>query len=153
MAIDSTLAVRRAILAILKADAGVVALVPKANIHPMRAVANPVWPFIRYDMTGGVPIRASCIDGHDLTVRLHGFAGPRVSGKQVVETAEDVAMRIGAAIARAVDCRRADIENGNVCLTWTGGRLAPDPAEADIFHTIQNFRARCITARGASAGA
>jgi len=141
MAIDSTLAVRNAALKLLKADAGVTALVPKARIFTQWTPAVPPYPFIRMGPPSGVPMRASCLDGLEVTLAIHGFANeiqPSIS-------ADNHAGQIGAAIAGALDRKVAVIPGGKARFQWTGPRLVQDPHESKIFHTIQSFRIRCVT--------
>lgn len=145
MANDATRPVRRTMLTALKADEAVTALVSASSIYPQATTANPGWPFIRYGSPTGVPVSAACVDGAEITVAVHGFAKPRFSGSQIIETAEDHAARIGAAIATALGGRSLALEGGgNVRLRWTGSQLFPDADEADAFHTVQNFIARVI---------
>ena len=146
MAIDSTLEVRRAIITLAAANVALTELVPAANIHPQTTPANPTWPFIRCGAPSVLPRRASCVDGALIDMAMHGFAKPREDGGQVVETAEDHAGRIGAAIARAIDGKRVPLDNGYLAFTWRGSQLLQDPEEADAFHTVQQFRVRAVTA-------
>lgn len=145
MAIDSTREARRAVLTIMKADVALGALVAKVSIYPQRTDPTPVWPFIRCGAPSVVPVRAACVDGGNLTMAVHGFAKPRIQGQSVVETAEDHASRIGAAVARALDRQKVTIPGGTLTISWQGSQLLQDPEEADAFHTVQNFRIRCIT--------
>lgn len=145
MATDSTLAVRRAILTTLKADVGVTALVAASSIHPQSPREAPAWPFIKYGSPSGTPITASCVDGSEITVALHGFAKPRSLAGQIVETAEDHAARIGAAIARALDKRCLALGFGTARVRWRSSQLLQDGAEADAYHHISNFRVRVIS--------
>ncbi|MET3710411.1 hypothetical protein ABIC65_001091 [Sphingomonas trueperi] len=144
MAIDSTLPARRAIMAAMKSDAALTAIVPAAQQYPMTAT-NPVWPFTLYGSPTPVPIRATCLDGSEITVAIHGFAKPRYVGGAMVETAEDHAGRIGAAIARALDGQNLEIPQGRAKVRWTGSQLLVDGAEADAFHCVVNLRVRCVT--------
>lgn len=147
MAKDSTLTVRRAVLAALKGDAAVTALVPAANIYPQSPPGTPDWPFIRYGGPTAIPITGSCLDGCEIVVAVHGFAKPRYSaGGAMTETAEDHAARIGAAIAAALDKRRLTLDAGYKARTrWTGSQLLQDGAEADAYHTVQNFIIRVMS--------
>jgi hypothetical protein len=146
MAIDSTMEARRAVLTLMKANVALLALVGKPNIYPQRTGTSPAWPFVRCGPPAAIPVRAACVDGTNLTMAVHGFAKPRMSGTAEVETAEDYASRIGAAIAAALDGKRVAIAGGMLSIAWQGSQLLPDPDEADAFHTVQNFRIRCITA-------
>jgi hypothetical protein len=57
--IDSTEAARLAIMAALKADAALTAIVPAARIYPARTPANLVWPFIKLGAPSDLPLRLS----------------------------------------------------------------------------------------------
>jgi len=143
---DDLLAIRRAILTALADDAAITALVPAARIYPQAApVPAPAWPFIIYGAPTGVPIRAACVRGTEVTVAIHSFALPRKEGAQTVETAEDYASRIGRAVVLALDGKRIDLERGYVSLLFTGSQLLIDGGEKDAFHHIANLRARAIT--------
>lgn len=144
MATDSTLPVRRAILTLLKDDASLTALVPVGNVYP-QAAREPAWPFLLCGAPSSTSIRATCVDGAEITVAIHGFVRERIVGGATVETAEDHASRIGAAIAKALDGKRPTLPSGYAIIRWTGSQLLIDSGEADAFHTVQNFRVRCIT--------
>jgi hypothetical protein len=124
-----------------------VADIVDARIYGQAAPAGTVWPFVIWGAPTLIPVKASCVDGSEITVAIHGFAKKRMDGQTAVETAEDHASRLGAEIARALDGYRAEIETGTAAFRWTGGRLLIDGGEADAFHTVQNFRIRCITNR------
>lgn len=145
MAIDSTREVRRAGLLILKASSLVTGLVPTARIFSQSAPITPDWPFILWGSPSGTPLTATCLDGQEITVAIHAFAQDRKQGSAVVETAEDFASRIGAAIAKSLDRRKADIVGGRMTIAWRGSQLLRDPEEASAFHSVQNFRIRCMT--------
>jgi hypothetical protein len=146
MANDASLPVRRAGLTALKADAALTALVPAASIYPQSPPATPVWPFIKWGAPSGVPVRApGCVDGSEIIVAVHGFAKPRYESGAMVETAEDHCARLGAALAAALGDKRLALQSGgNATFEWTGHQLLQDGAEADAFHTVQNFRVRVI---------
>ena len=101
--------VRRAILPILKADTDLTELVPAARINPM---GTPVWPFIILRSPVEQRLKAACVNGGQGSWDIHAFAGPRKSGALVVETAEDHAGRIGAAIQAALSDRWLELPDG-----------------------------------------
>lgn len=145
MAIDSTLAARKAVMAALKADADMVALVPASRIYPHSAPPEPAWPFVIIGPPDTTPIRASCLDGSEVVLTVFAYSKGRLANNALVETAEDHAARIGAAIARALDKHRATIPGGELRVQWTGGALRRDGAERDAFQTRQNLLIRCVT--------
>lgn len=144
---DALLPVRRAILATVKQDAALVALVPAERIYTQAASSPaPTWPFVLYGAPTGIPIRQSCVDGMEVTVAIHSFAKAREQAGSVVETAEDHAQRIGAAVVKALDGKRPPLPGGGYArILFTGSQLLIDGGEEDAFHHIANFRVRAIT--------
>lgn len=146
MAILSARHVRRAVLPELKADAALTALVAAPSIYPQAPPANPAWPFIKWGSPTGIPLTASCLDGQDIIVALHGFSKGRRSGNRLLESAEDHAGRIAEAMAAAIDGKRLSIPRGYATVQVTGDRSMQDGAEADAWHVVVNLRIRCLTA-------
>jgi hypothetical protein len=133
--------VRRALLARLKADAGLLAFVPAASINPDGA---PTWPFVKLAAPVTQPRRAACVNGATVTFDIHAFAGARKSGEQVIETAEDHAGRIGAAIEASLDAKRIAIEiDSSARLTLSDIRLLED-GDPDHFHWFAQVNARVL---------
>ena len=144
---DALLPARRAILSTMKADAVLTELVPAARIYPqVSPVPTPTWPFIIYGSPSGLPIRAACVNGTEITIAIHSFAKVRMQGGTVVETAEDHSSRIGAAVVAALDGKRPELLSGGYLrILHTGSQLLIDGGEADAFHHVANFRCRAIT--------
>lgn len=103
--------VRRALLAKLKGNAPLTSLVPAASIHP---AGEPSWPFIRLDSPVTRRLKASGLNGGVGSFDVHAFARDRESAGAVVETGEDHAGRIGAAIEKALADNRLALEGGGV---------------------------------------
>lgn len=137
---------RRAGLAALKDAPAVTALVDAAAIHPQAPPGTPDFPFIKWGAPTSIPIRVpACVDGAEVTVAVHGFSKGRWTGEALVESAEDHAARIGAAIAGALDGLVLDVEGGGRAkFKWTGEQLLVDQDEADAFHSVQNFTIRVL---------
>lgn len=133
---DAMLPVRRAVLATLKSDSDLTALVPAARIYPQSPPAQPTWPFIRYGAPSNVPRRGACLDGCDVSVAVHGFS------KGI--DAEDNAARIGAAIARALEGKKVDLAPGRGSIIWRGSQLLQDGDEAGAYHVVVNFLIRAL---------
>jgi len=149
---DDLLAARRAILTVAKGNAALAALVPAERIYPQASpIPAPAWPFIIYGSPTGLPIRAACVNGTEVTVALHSFAKARRQiatepTSAIVETAEDYAARIGAAVVKALDGKRPALPPGGyLSILFTGSQLLIDGGEADAFHHVANFRCRAIT--------
>jgi hypothetical protein len=148
---DDLLATRRAILETLKDDDALTAIVPASRIYTQAAHGSTDWPFVIYGSPAGLPIRASCINGTEVTVALHTFARNRTQNPSdpmspVLEYGEDYAARIGAAVVRALDGKRPALPSGGyLSILFTGSQLLIDGGETDAFHHIANFRCRAIT--------
>lgn len=135
---------RRAALSILKADAGLIAIVPAARIYSQRVPSLPTWPFIKQGPTQSLPIKASCTRGATVSFSVHAFAKPRLSNGSEVETAEDYASRIGAGIESALDNARATFTGGTIRFTISEMQLLQDAGEADSYHYFAVVSARVI---------
>jgi hypothetical protein len=143
---DNTIAVRSAMLALMKADAPLVALVPKASIFSQWTTAVPAYPFIRSGPPSGTPLAASCVDGQTIIVAMHAFSAGITTGGKLILPAEDHAGQIGAAIAAALDRKSVAVPGGRATIRWTGNQLLQDPEETQVYHAVVNLRVRCITA-------
>ena len=139
---------RRPILARMKADAALTALVPAASIYGQTVPGGPTWPFIKLGVPQTLPITATCLNGAVINIPVDAFARQRQQGGVTVETAEDHASRIGAAIERALHLRgeMVTVDGQPVRLSYTMSdmRLFPDGEEADAFHYSGLIRARVL---------
>lgn len=143
--------VRRDVLAKLKTSPGVTAadLVPAASIYGQDPGREPAWPFIKCGPPQTLPMRASCVDGASVNFGLHAFSRGRRNGSgQLIETAEDHAGRIGAAIEAAIDRARSDLAGvGHVSYRLADMVLMVDGAEPGAFHYSCTVRARVMARR------
>jgi hypothetical protein len=128
----------------LKADAALTALVPAASIYPQAVPGEPLWPFIKLGPTGTLRLRAACVNGGLVTVDIHAFARARVSGGATVETAEDHASRIGAAIEAALSDRHLTLEGGADAHIELGDIRLLQDSEPDAFHWFAQLNARVL---------
>lgn len=133
--------VRRALLAKLKADAGVLALVASTSINP---AGDPAWPFIVLRSPVTRRLRASCVNGGLVSWDIHAFARNRESAGQVVETAEDHAGRIGAAIEAALADNRIALEGGAIARIELGDMRLMIDGEPDAYHYFAQMNARVL---------
>lgn len=146
MAIDSTREIRRAALARLRASEAVTLIVDD-RIFGQTPPKEPPFPFTLWGAIALTPLRASCLDGAEGVVAVHGFAKDREEGGSVIEDAEDHASRLGSAIAASLDGYLAEIPGGTAAFRWTGSQLLVDSDDPGAFHTVQNFRIRCMTSQ------
>ena len=142
---EGWLPVRRAMLAALKGDGPLTDLVPAEQIYPQSPPGAPAWPFVKCGAPAGTPILADCVDGDEIRVSFHSFAKPREEAGEVVETAEDHADRIGRAVLRALGRQKLSLGDGKTAtVRRIGYQLLQDPAEADAYHHVAEFRVRVI---------
>jgi hypothetical protein len=143
MAVGLQKAVRRGILPLLKADGELTALVPSDSINSAGPAA---WPFITLRAPATRPLKAACVNGGLVTWDIHAFAGPRRSGGQDVETAEDHAGSIGAHIERVLADQWIELEGGaRARLRLSDIRLLED-GDVDHFHWFAQINARVLAA-------
>jgi hypothetical protein len=136
---DHSLILRKGIVAHLKADAGLTALVPASSIYGEQPPAKPAWPFIRYGLPLTTPERFDCYMGGEHAVTIHSFAkGP----------GSDAILTIRAAIIAALDDAEIELpldtgEDAKVTLiAHTLSNLIRDTDEAGAYHDIHSFTVR-----------
>lgn len=120
MASDPTLPLRQAIVAHLRADSAMTAVLAADHLHGERTPATVEWPFVRYGQaeigqTGGF-------------VPLHAFSKA---------TFTDEVATIAAALVASLDGVTLILTDGRkATLDWGGTQVIPDAAEADAWHAI-----------------
>lgn len=125
--IDHADEVREAVIEHLKATAGIKALVG-GRVHD-EPKTNPKWPFIRYGTPISGGFEATCWDGSEHRITLHGFAkGP---GRKPAQT-------LAKAIVAAMEAF-SPTTLGIVSLEWIGSQVQPDPAEKSAYHAIVEY--------------
>lgn len=139
--IDSTETVRLAILAALKADAGVTSIIPAARIYPSRTPATLTWPFIRMGVTSELPYRPSGAYGSQTIIgAVHVFTKSSTASPDA-ERAANLAKK---EIARVLDGLVVNITGGYANVRYDGGQTIQDAAEADAYHGIVNYEATAV---------
>lgn len=128
---DKSLEIRRAIVAHLRADATVTAIVPAARIfgefRPVTASSD--WPFIRIGYSSALPFEAQCWSGSQNTLTIHVFAnGP------TTDSVETISKRV---IQSVQNMDPASLD-GWIC-QWTNKIVVPDEV-AEKLHGVLNFR-------------
>jgi hypothetical protein len=139
---DHSLILRKGIVAHLRANAGLVALVPASSIYGEQPKAIPSWPFIRCGFMRVIPIRLDCYLGGEYPFTLHAFSK---------SNGTDEILTIRAAIIAAMDGASIDLANAlntgsaAVCLSRHDlSNLIPDGDEAGAYHDIHNFTVRVM---------
>ncbi|MFN3474084.1 MAG: DUF3168 domain-containing protein [Blastomonas sp.] len=135
---------RRAVLAKLKGDAPLTALVPATSIYGQAVPSSRPWPFIKLGPPLTLRLRQSCVDGGVITLDVHAFAYARKSGAQTVETAEDHASRIGEAIETALQDNRIDLGGGITARIRLSDMQLLQDDEPEAFHYLAQINARVL---------
>lgn len=136
--IDPTDAVIGKIVAALKADAALNAIVPAARVFPSKTPAALTWPFIRIGDHINTPNRLDGGSGGDVSGVVHCFTKASTS----TPDAQKQARQINAHIARIIDATEAlQADELDVSIHVTLTQVIPDAAEADAFHGIVSISA------------
>lgn len=137
--------VRRAVIARLKSDAPLIAVVPAAQIHPSTTPASPTWPFIRWDAPFSVPTGRDCMAGATVTFFVHVFAKPRLQFGAEIETAESFCERISGLAKTRLHLAALTLPNGALAKVRVRSvRTMMDGAESDAWHGVLDCSARCF---------
>ena len=139
----ASLLVEKDVLAKLKANAGVTALVPATQIYPLGCQQEPAWPFIQPQQPQGLPLKAACLRGARINFGLSAFTRGTAS-----VTARDHCALIGDAIEQAIDEARSVLTDiGTVGYTIADVLMMQDGGEAAARHFSCTVRARVLAAR------
>lgn len=138
--------VRRDVLDLLKHSGAVTDLVPATAIYGQVPPDEPDWPFIKTGAPQTLPLKAACVDGGTVSFTIHAFSRGRRNGAgALIETAEDHAGRIGAAIETALDGARRSIAGmGRASYRIGDMLLLVDGAEPGAFHYSCTVEARAL---------
>jgi hypothetical protein len=144
--LEPSLSVRGKIIAALKADAQLTAIVPAARVYPGKSPASPVFPFIRVPILTGTVAELDGGSGSDQSGVIHCFTKLKVSKPPAagdVPDPEAQAATINRHIVRIVsgidDVDLGDGESLGVQAVQT--QVIEDSAEADAYHGIVSVRA------------
>lgn len=141
MAIDSTLYVRRAIIAALKTAAAGDDPLPVAAIYPQEAPPDTTGRRIIYGRPVTSSFGASCLDGSRVSLVLHAFGETTGEGANTVD-GETVASNLAAWAAATLDGRAFDLEDvaspvpAVATVEWARSQVFRDGSE---FHAIADF--------------
>lgn len=133
MALDPSLPLRQAIVTLLNADAGLLALVPAARIFGEQTTALPDRPFVRYGEDEIQPRRSSCWDGAVIDFPVHGFSA---------EPFTDEIRGINAAITGALDGLVIEVDTDlKATIAWVSSQIMRDGADPNAWHGFNRFQA------------
>lgn len=134
---------RRTILIRAKNAAGLIALVPKANIDPDGV--KP-WPIIMVEAPVMAETFGACANGADVSFDVHAFAGPKLSGSSVTMTGYDHICAIGEQIDTVLARNNITLEDGSHCkFTWSDRRILKDN-DPDHWHWFGQLNCRVLKA-------
>lgn len=130
--IDPSLEVRGKIIAALKADATLIAIVPAARIYPPKVPAEVTFPYIRLGVLDDVPLRLDGGSGGEVSGVVHCFTKLATS----VPDPEKQARQLNGHIARVLDALDSvAISPLAMAITVTQTQVIEDD-EPDAWHGI-----------------
>lgn len=138
--LDPSLSVRGKIIASLKADAQLTAIVPATRIYPGKPPASPIFPFIRVPMLIGTVAELDGGSGSEQSGVIHSFtklANPTVPDPEA--QAATINRHIVRIVSGIDDVELGDGESLGVQATQT--QVIEDGAEADAYHGMVTVRA------------
>lgn len=129
---------RRALLIRARNHAGLLALVPKANIDP--AGVQP-WPIVMIEAPTALPRRMSCAKGARVSFDVHAFADPIPT-----MTGYDHISAIGEQIETVFAPNNLVLEDGSTCkLSFSDVRILKD-ADPDHWHWFGQLNCEVLKA-------
>lgn len=139
MTLDPSLSIRGKIIAALKADAGLTAIVPADRIFPTKGPASPAFPFIRVPMLIGTPAELDGGSGSDQSGVIHNFTKLGASVPDPEAQAAVINRHIVRILSQIDEVDLGDGESLGIHVTQT--QVIMDSAEADAFHGLISVRA------------
>lgn len=136
----SKLKVRAAMMAALKTNDGVTALIDKAAIYPGTVPATRPTEFARFGSFIASPFAMSGLRSASYRVSVQGFSHDLVDGAgTVIKPAEDNVNEMGDAIETALDGTTLDLGDLKLRLEWLQTIATPDPTEASAWMVTTTF--------------
>jgi hypothetical protein len=140
---DLVVPLEKAVLAWLKADAAVTAIIPTTQIYPQRAPATPLKPFCK----PGTQIAAP-YTGHrrrrEIRFPVYIRADARKNGSEIIETARDHMGRCVGAIVDSLYRARLPVSGGTAQFVLINDIRRMVDGEADAMEGNIEFRARVM---------
>ncbi|WP_069338329.1 tail completion protein gp17 [Sphingobium yanoikuyae] len=137
--LDPSLSVRGKIIASLKADAQLTAIVPATRIYPGKPPASPVFPFIRVPMLIGTVAELDGGGGSEQSGVIHNFTKLSADVPDPEAQAAIINSHIVRILSQIDDVHLGDGESLGVHATQT--QVIEDGAEADAYHGMVTVRA------------
>ncbi|QEH79945.1 DUF3168 domain-containing protein [Sphingomonas sp. C8-2] len=139
--LDPILPVRGKLIAALKADAPLAAIVG-ARIYPAKVPADVAWPFMRLDGASSIPFRGDGGSGGEVTGLIHNF----VKASGTILDPEAMCATINSHVVRIIEAMDAVALTGDTEIGVFArlSQIVPDPAEADAFHGFVRYEALAL---------
>lgn len=137
--LDPSLSVRGKIIAALKSDATLIAIVPAARIYPGKSPASPTFPFIRVPILTGTVAELDGGSGSEQSGVIHCFTKLATSVPDPEAQAATINRHITRILSQIDDVDLGDGESLGVHVVQT--QVIEDSAEADAYHGIVSVRA------------
>ena len=137
--LDPSLSVRGKLIAAMKADAQLTAIVPAARIYPSKTPATVTWPFIRVPMLTGTVAELDGGGGSDQSGVIHSFTKLSATAPDPEAQAATINAHIVRIVSGIDDTLLADGESLGVHAVQT--QVIEDGAEADAYHGLVSIRA------------
>lgn len=134
MANDPSLALRQAIVTLLRDTAALTSITTAAKVFGEQPEPMPEFPFTRYGVPEITPRRTSCWQGVDVDFPIHCF-----SGKKFTDEAHQMIAAVETALDEAVI--EIDDDGTRATLVWLGSTVARDRADPKAWHGTARFRA------------
>lgn len=136
---DSSLPVRRAVVAFLRADETLGEPLPVSGLDLGGRVhegvpAEVVWPYVRYGVEDTRPLRATGLAGNEIDITIHAFAEGETSDDCRTLCDRLVAVLDGKTLDLAADYP-AKLQD----LRWTGTQVLRDIGSAEGWHGVVRF--------------
>lgn len=140
MTLDPSLSVRGKIIAALKGDTQLTAIVPAARIYPGKMPAAPTFPFVRVPMLTGTVAELDGGSGSEQAGVIHCFTKLAAASAPDPEgQAATINRHIVRILSQIDDTPLDDGESIGVHAVQT--QIIEDSAEADAYHGIVQVRA------------
>lgn len=137
--LDPSLSVRGKIIAVLKGDAQLVAIVPAARIYPGKNPPSPTFPFIRVPMLVATVAALDGGGGSDHSGPIHCFTKGSAANPDPEAQAATINQHITRVLSQIDTIDLGDGESLGLHVQQT--QVFSDSAEADAYHGIVSVRA------------
>ncbi len=138
---DSSLYVRKAVVARWRSFAPLLALLDKERIYGPDVPANPARPFANYAVPVATPFTASCLDGTTVAFVGKVFANA-TDDMGAEERASLIAAQMAAALDAPLDLTTQGCPFPAVAhVTWEQTQVIRDPVEAEHHTALVSLRA------------